>query len=356
MADGQFHRDNHYVPRSYLKRWSRDGSKVWTYRILVSHQDMPLWRPISLRAVAYHEHLYTAIATSGESDRIERWLDRNFEAPADPVIDKVVSGRRLTVSDWETLIRFFAAQDVRTPARLVENLKRWSAELPGVIRESMSESIAHLEAITPEERGKLFARQDDNAEAPFRVSIEHDPKSGGGWVKGETVVGRGLWLWSIEHVLNNTLPVLLKHRWTILRPPEGMTWYTSDDPVLKLNFNSATDYTFGGGWGSVGTDLLLPLGPFHMMFTQIGKPVPPRGSQMSVEAAQHIRRLIAEHAHRYIFAQSPDAVVEGVRPRTVDANEVTREKLQWTQWHFEQSEAERDLGSGPPPGRSPNTR
>jgi len=31
-----FHRDSHYVPCSYLKRWT-DADKVWTYRVLVPH-------------------------------------------------------------------------------------------------------------------------------------------------------------------------------------------------------------------------------------------------------------------------------------------------------------------------------
>jgi Protein of unknown function (DUF4238) len=356
MTEAQVHRDNHYVPRSYLKRWSRDGSKVCAYRILVSHSSVPLWRPISTRAVAYHEHLYTTIAASGESDRIERWLDSNFEAPAEPVIEKAISGRPLSVADWETLIRFFAAQDVRTPARLMENLTRWSATLPDFIQESMKESVAYLEAMTPQERAQVRAHERRDTEAPFRVKLERDPASGGGWLKGETIIGRGLWLWSMEHVLNNTLQVLLKYRWTILMPPDGMTWFTSDDPVLKLNFNSPTDYSFGGGWGSEGTDLLLPLGPHHMLFTQVGKRVPPRGTRMSIESAERIRRLIAEHAHRYIFADSPDPFVEQVRPLTVNAEELKRETLQWERWHSDQSVADRDLAQEPSSIESPNIR
>ena len=128
------HRLNHYVPRSYLKRWAHGESKVWTYRVLVSHGHMPFWRAMSRRSVAYHEHLYTQIVASGESDEIERWLDAEFEAPAEPVIERAVADQRLSRADWKVLVRFFAAQDLRTPARLVENLKRWSATLPGLMQ------------------------------------------------------------------------------------------------------------------------------------------------------------------------------------------------------------------------------
>jgi hypothetical protein len=337
------HRDNHYVSRGYLKRWAFDGSKLWAYRVLVSHAAVPYWRKTSTRGVAYHEHLYTKIAASGESDEIERWLDSEFEAPAEQAIDKVISDRRLTPSDWKVLARFFAAQDVRTPARLVENLERWAGWLPELIQDSLTESVAQLEAMTPTERTarpKAISVHDD---LPFRVSVERSKDETGGLLKGEMVSGRALWIWGMRHLLTKSIEALYRHRWTILAPPEGETWFTSDDPVLKVNFNSLTDYTFGGGWGSVGTDLLLPLGPRHMLFTQIGKPVPPRGTRMDAEKAMVIRRLIAEHAHRYIFATTPDPFVPKVRPRTVDSEELTRETNEWRRWHVEQTSAERSL-------------
>ena len=115
--------------------------------------------------------------------------------------------------------------------------------------------------------------------------------------------------------------------------------------MLKVNFNTLQDYTFGGGWGSTGTDLLLPLGPEHLLYTQVGKPVPKRGARMDVETATVARRLIAEHAHRYIFANEPDPFVAQVRPRIVDDQALRREAEQWRHWHSEQSEAERELRS-----------
>jgi hypothetical protein len=147
----------------------------------------------------------------------------------------------------------------------------------------------------------------------------------------------------MRYLLTKSLEALYRHRWTILAPPEGETWFTSDDPVLKVNFNSLTDYGFGGGWGSVGTDLLLPLGPRHLLFTQIGKPVPPRGTRMDANKAMVVRRLVAEHAHRFIFATARDASVPKLRPRTVDSEALKRETNEWRRWHMEQTEAERSL-------------
>jgi hypothetical protein len=222
-------------------------------------------------------------------------------------------------------------------------MERWSATLSETVQESMRESVARLEAMSAEEFHALPRQPAPIDELPFRATVEKNPDGRGGWLKGNTVVGRGLWIWSIRHVLSNTLKALYKHRWTILHPPRGMTWFTSDDPVLKVNFNTLQDYTFGGGWGSTGTDLMLPLSPEHLLFTQVGKPVPKRGTRMDVDKATLARRLIAEHANRYIFASQPDSFVEQVRPRTVDHQALKRESEQWRRWHAEQTAAEREL-------------
>lgn len=56
-----------------------------------------------------------------------------------------------------------------------------------------------------------------------------------------------------------------------------------------------------------------------------------------------IRRFIAEHAHRMIFAPSPDSAVPELRPRTVNDDIYQDEKKQWDEWHEDQTNAERDL-------------
>jgi len=74
------HRDNHYVPRSYLKRWARDGRKVGTYQLLVAHAQTPAWREQSTRGIAYHEHLHTTRASLYFFERA--WPVRWTSSPA----------------------------------------------------------------------------------------------------------------------------------------------------------------------------------------------------------------------------------------------------------------------------------
>src|SRR5437660_8729030 len=59
--------------------------------------------------------------------------------------------------------------------------------------------------------------------------------------------------------------------------------------------------------------------------------------------AEMIRRFIAEHAHRFIFAASPDAEVPKLRPRIVDLALLRDEDEQWRRWQGDQTNAEREL-------------
>jgi hypothetical protein len=151
-----------------------------------------------------------------------------------------------------------------------------------------------------------------------------------------------MWFFSMRHTLTHTLRALEHHKWTILRSPEGTPWFTSDDPVIRLNYSSESDYSFHGGWGSEGTEIMLPLSPQHLLYTRVGKQPPRRGTVVTRKVADSIRRVIASRAHRTIFAAEPDAQVPAMRPRVVNAAQLRSEDEQWRRWHEEQSAAERE--------------
>ena len=169
------------------------------------------------------------------------------------------------------------------------------------------------------------------------------PKYSGTEDEDEVVAGRGLWLFSIKHLLTRTLKVLHEHRWSILAPPDGLSWFTSDDPVMRLNYYANGSYDFKGGWGNPGTKILLPLSPRHLLYAKVGERPPRRGEKVSGPLGDMIRRFTAEHAHRMIFAASPDEEVPSLRPRTENQDMFRSEAEQWRKWHDEQTAAERKL-------------
>lgn len=346
VSQPELTRDNHYVPRSYLKHWADDRGRIWSYRALSSHQNVPLWKRQSTKGLAYHEHLYTRVVASGETDDIERWIDKEFESPAEGPIRKAVSNKKLAATDWQKLVRFLAAQDVRTPARLMENLKRWRETLPALIEDTLADSVHMMEAAKRDEAPLSQAGHPHGEFFPGRVTIETLPEQEGGQLRFETVVGRSLWLFSIKQLLTKTVNSLLEHKWTILRSPSGMEWLTSDDPVVRLNYHDVKKYDFGGGWGSKGTEIFLPLSPNHLMYTRIGEKPPPKGHVVSRELAQSLQRFTVEHAHRFVFGRTQNPSVAAWRPRIVDSSAFVAEAEQWRQWHEYQSNAERELSHG----------
>lgn len=336
-----FHKDNHYVPQIYLKRWSLDDFKIWSYPVLVSHKNVPLWKLHSIRGIAYHTHLYTHISARNETDEFECWLEKEFETPAEEALEKVTSNRHLNVKDWERLIRFTAAQNVRTPAKLSATMEKWRKEMPELINNTLLEVVKDLEEAS--KTGK-FPKQKtiNNAEMfPLRINREPLTDTDKSILRVETLVGRSMWLSGIKHILSNTIKVLLQHKWSILHAPPGIKWATSDDPVICLNYYGEEQYDFGGGWGYKGSEIIFPLSPQHILYTKVGEKKPFR-EEVTYELSALLQRMIVEHAHRWIFANEQLKEVAALRPRKIDAMAFRNESEAWKNWHDEQSSAEKE--------------
>jgi len=147
LSQEGFHRDNPYVPCEYLRAWESAQESVCVYRIIVSHEKVPLWSKKSIRGIAYRAHLYTRLAVGGVTDEMVKWFDWEYETPSAEVLRKVTSSGRLAQADWRVLVRFLAVQDLRNPARLVEFLQRWYKSLPGVLEKTLQESAEKLAAM-----------------------------------------------------------------------------------------------------------------------------------------------------------------------------------------------------------------
>ena len=301
------------------------------------------WKISSPAGIAFRKHLYTRIVSGKETDEIERWLEREYETPVHDVLLKIASDDRLTPNDWEKLIRFIAAQDVRTPAHLSEAMKRWNETEPNLVQQTLDKIALKLADVNYNgQRNNLSKIKTE--ELPINVSVKFESEQQSGQIEVSMLTGRRLWLWEMKRSLQNTSKILHGHKWTIVKPPKGMTWFTSDNPVIRLNFHNESKYDFCGGWGSSGTEIILPLDPHHLLYTQIGKRQPfHRYERMPVNQARLIRQMIAEHAHRLIISQECDEEIPSLRPRIVDADLYQWEHNRWEQWHKEQTEAEQEF-------------
>lgn len=331
---------NHYVPQVYLKQWATDG-KLPTYRLLVPNDKCEDWIDSSIKSVASREHLYTYASTNGASDEFERWFDSGFEAPAQNALMLATNDKQMEPEHWQALARFAFAQDVRTPAFLKAFIKRQEISMRDML-DSILQRLEEKIQLAGVEAGP--SHHDQNRDAsffPLKVDVEK-LADGSGHVKAEAVIGRKLWLWSIRHLLTNTIKKLPNHRWTIVRAPEGVEWPTSDNPLIRLAW-SPSNYHFEAGWAQPNADILMPLSPKHLLWAAVGKRGMARGTILDPSLARQISRIIIEHADRYVFSASKFDI-SPFRKRIVCPINFNEEKKRWACWDREQSEAELSIG------------
>jgi len=159
----------------------------------------------------------------------------------------------------------------------------------------------------------------------------------GGDARLETSVvsGRELWLWAIQNALEVTAPKLIASgglTWSIIAPPSSTEWFTSDHPLLRMNYHAWNNVSFGGGWGFKGSEIMLPLSPHALLYSKVAYTYPPhlafdRGQCLTVQS------ILARRAYRAIFATSPMPRVESMRRRVVDCEVYEDQKRQLERWH-----------------------
>ena len=131
-------RESHYVPQATLRRWSEDGVNVHAYRLLVSHQDVAEWQPHALRgltssAISTRPSRATARATTSE---VHHPRDRRARPGRNR---KARRQRKMKPTDWHSIPRFVAAQQMRTPLFFIESVKRFNESMPETLQSILDE-------------------------------------------------------------------------------------------------------------------------------------------------------------------------------------------------------------------------
>jgi hypothetical protein len=117
--------------------------------------------------------IYTRESLSGiQTDEIEKWLNVEFETPAEDALKKATADTRLSPTDWHNLVRFLAAQDVRTPARLSENLQHWNEIVPAMLDNTLQEAVRKLEPAKQSGEAINVSKTDYSAYIPLRITTE----------------------------------------------------------------------------------------------------------------------------------------------------------------------------------------
>ena len=327
-------RDNHYLPQFYQRNWSGDGASVSRYRLLVSDERVPAWDRPSIKGIGYKTDLYTSVVDGSDSDALEAWFGQEVEDPAAPVLLKVAEGRALTRADRRHVTLFAMAMDVRTPRSYLLWRERTLRETDGLLRQVLERIPDHLAAARRgDQRPSL---PDPRPVTPIRVKTDVDERGRLTGIGAEIIVGREMWLWSIRYTLTEAIRKVPEPNWIVLRAAEGQQWFTSDQPLLRLGYTGPDSFTFGGGWGRPGCEVVLPISPAHLLYFKVGQKADGI-AQLSRAETYEMQRLLALRAWREIVARERLTRVERFRPRVVNREVFEAEAAMWRGFHEEQT-------------------
>lgn len=341
MADNQITHRNHYVPQFYLKNWSLDGKQVYVYSILVSDARIPYWILRNIKSTAVWNDFYTRAEGEKETDDFEKWFDKEFETPVKKIFDNVLNNHELNKDESETLSRFVATQHLRTPAHLNLLLAQLRIAMPKVLDAVMLKLPKQLK----ENPKMCYTRSQISEEEkllPIKVSlnsIDEDTSE----VKVESIIGKGYYLYALKYLLTKTVSIMYKHNWHVIHAADNIFFPTSDDPVICMNYISEQEYDFNGGWGKKNGIIIMPISPTHLLITQIASGISCEQLDYSEHWSQFFRKIIIEHAHRYVYAIKPQKGMLAINPRVINADLYEAENDEMAGWHDEQMNAEAQL-------------
>lgn len=335
MSANQTTHNNHYIPQFYLKNWSQDGISIFAYSLLVPDSRIPYWNRRKIKSTAVWNDFYTRNEGIKNIDDFERWLDKEFESPAKVVFDNLLKGHSLNEDESKKLSRFVGAQYLRTPARLNDLMARWRTEMPPLFEDVLENAVKKVE-VNPQIICSQPQISEETKLLPIRVTVNKDI----GQMKVDSLVGKGMYLFALKHLLTKTVKVLEKHQWHVIHAANGVLFPTSDNPVICLNYNSERQYDFKGGWGNKNGNIIMPISPELLLITQIGSKISSEQLDYSEHWSKFFRKIIIEHAHRHVYAIEPQRGMLAINPRRVDAALFEREKSIMAGWHEEQMEEE----------------
>ncbi len=338
----QFKRDNHYIPQFYLKQWGNSEKKVWEYRLLVSHDEVPLWQLSSIKgSLGWHKDLYTGIENDAETDEIENWYEKVIENPAKHAIECVACNNKLEKDDLTKLIRFVAAQYVRTPAGYFRVKELFEKDIHPRI-------VGSLTA-----KNRLVSANDTHATnnikdfkwLPLKIELNQPTDENENLkLKFETGFTRNMWHFINLSLLDRAFMYLLEREWHIVKTPPGVSLYTNDDPVAFVNIHNTNNYNFGGGWRRNAGEVFFPITPNHFLYSGNNTRLDEKDIQgMLFKLVYWMQRITIENAFRSVYSKSENSRITLCRKRVVSEDYFRNEKILWQQWNNKQISFEQEF-------------
>lgn len=332
-------RENHFLPQMYLKRWSEEG-KIKEYKLLVSHENVPIWTIRPIRKAAVQGNLYVRIEDGVEYDDIEHWFDKHFENPAARALEKACNGEKMTSEDWSKLIDFVIAQYVRTPA-----FHQWTMEMGKTIVPSVLDEVAQkIASVTPEEIKSHKNREDDYSSL-LPLSIKDTgmhPDEDHTTLEISTMVGKNMWLMDMKYFLSEKSVVnryIHSIKWSIVSSPEDSEWPTCDSPFIIAQYNAAGNFQIVKDGIGNNNALVFPLSPNKVLLGTRTRKFDWRFTADDI-FFNEIKALILNNAYMYVYSREEDDSIPHYRQRVVNEELFKKVMNEYSDWYDKYQEAE----------------
>ncbi len=335
-------RNNHYIPRMHLARWV-NNERICVYRLLVSHDNVPIWSKQSLEHTGSLSNMYVNILKDQEYDDFEHDFDMRFESPAKKPLDKICNDEKMTSTDWKIVSDYVVAQYVRTPSFYIR-VKDWGkVQIPEQL-DALGEQLSELKAFPPVHTGPA----EDASLLPIDVQISNEkPDESHTGIEISAISGKGLWLFAIKHSLADA-SALRKYfqnvKWSIITAPNEKYWPCCDNPVvicdIKENVIKKSD-TLGGLAGKTKA-IVIPISPKKLLLGMSSRKYTWR-FQADSEQFEMIRVAIVNNAMLQVYSCIEDESITKIRPRVVDEKEYKRITEEFDHWFDRYKEMEGPL-------------
>ncbi len=337
-------RNNHYIPQLYLKRWSKNG-KIQDYKLLVSDNHVPTWNSHSIKKVGSQKNLYVRLEDNAEYDDIEHWLDKEFENPANNVIDKICAHKELTADEWTIIINFAIAQYVRTPSFYQYVLKFGKEHVPSILDE-VTNNLSSLTQDEIEKHEPIIKRDASLLPLTIKETNIH-PDENHTILEVGTVVGKNMWLMAIKHFLSSDSIInqyIHSFKWSIAYSDGSCAWPTTDNPftIAKYTKSRGFDLIKYEGIGHKKVAIIFPLAPNTVIIGSKNRYFK-RCFTADNNFATMIKKCIVDNAFMHVYAREEDSFISKYRARTVNEKAYRRITEEYNKWYDTYKELEAPL-------------
>lgn len=332
VGQQRFSKNNHYVPRMYLKHWATDN-KIYVYNLLVSNENVPMWQLQSISRTASMNKMYVRMESDSEIDDFETYFSQSFEDPAASPFEKLCKGEKLNSHEWVIIKDYITAQYVRTTSFYIktQDVNR------GILEKEIDNALHKLSTgdIDPDNNHKADANIGvDMSLLPLSISIiKGEDRNSQSFVSVESVAGKSTWLMAIKRYLSDDSCIrkwMRQLHWAVVDCPEDTYWPTTDTPLVIINPRIPQESFIGVA--EADNIFIFPISPTKVLIAKNGKRLD-YGLGVSYKQAIVIKQAIVNNALLYIYSENEDPEIVNMRERLVSESEYKRVHDSLDRWH-----------------------